>query len=260
MKMDMGFQDRLVLITGAGSGMGLAAAKMFAAEGALVAVVDVKTETASQAVAAIQAEGGRAIAFTGDVSQRSVATDTVDALLAEHSRIDILVNNAGIATICPAETYDAWDRILAVDLNAPFYWSQEVAAKSMIPRRQGAIVNISSLAGLVAYPGDVGYISAKAGLLGLTRSMAVEWAKYNIRVNCVCPGFTDTQIIRDMEKIDPNRYVERRKRVPMARAGRPEELAAAMLFLASDAASYITGTILNVDGGQLALSSGWSSS
>jgi NAD(P)-dependent dehydrogenase (short-subunit alcohol dehydrogenase family) len=128
----------------------------------------------------------------------------------------------------------------------------------MIPNKKGAIVNIASLAAMVAYPGDVGYIASKAGVLGLTRALAVEWAKHNIRVNCICPGFTDTQIIKDMEKIDPNRFSERRKRIPMARAARPEEMADAMAYLASDQASYVTGSILNVDGGQIALSSGWS--
>lgn len=254
----MRFRDKVVVITGGGSGMGLAASAIFAAEGAIVAVNDVKAETADKAVAAIEEKGGRAFAIPGDVSSREVAQESVARTVERHGRVDILLNNAGIATIQPAEDYTEWDRITGVDLDAPFLWAQAAAKQSMIPNKGGAIVNISSLAGMVAYPGDVGYIAAKAGVLGLTRSLAVEWAKHGIRVNCICPGFTDTQIIKDMEAIDPNRFTERRRRIPMQRAGRPEEIAKAMAFLASDDASYITGAVLNVDGGQVALSSGWS--
>lgn len=254
----MRFRDKVVIITGGGSGMGLAASRLFAAEGAIVAVNDVKAETAERAVADIVKNGGKAMAIPGDVSRKEVAQASVAEVLRNHGRADILINNAGIATIQPAEDYTEWERIIGVDLNAPFYWSQAVAKQSMIPNKAGSIVNTSSLAGLVAYPGDVGYIAAKAGVLGLTRSLAVEWAKYNIRVNCVAPGFTDTQIIKDMEAIDPNRFVERRRRIPMQRAATPEEMAKAYAFLSSDDASYITGVTLNVDGGQIALSSGWS--
>jgi NAD(P)-dependent dehydrogenase (short-subunit alcohol dehydrogenase family) len=254
----MRFKDKVVVITGGGSGMGLAASRLFAAEGAIVAINDVKTETADKAVSEVEAAGGRALAIPGDVSSRDVARDSVLATIKAYGRIDVLLNNAGIATIQPAEDYTEWDRITGVDLDAPFYWAQAAAKHSMIENKAGAIVNISSLAGLVAYPGDVGYIAAKAGVLGLTRSLAVEWAKHGIRVNCICPGFTDTQIIKDMEAIDPNRFTERRRRIPMQRAGQPEEIAKAMAFLVSDDASYITGSVLNVDGGQVALSSGWS--
>lgn len=253
----MRFKDKVTIITGGGSGMGLAATRLFSSEGAIVAVNDVKEATAQAAVAEVIAAGGRAIAIPGDVSKKDVAEASVARVMKEFGRVDILLNVAGIATIQPAETYDAWDRITGVDLDGPFYWSQAVAAQGML-KTGGNIVNVSSLAGHVAYPGDVGYIAAKAGVLGLTRSLAIEWAKKGIRVNCVSPGFTDTQIIRDMEAIDPNRFSERKKRIPMGRAAQPEEMAKAMAFLASDDASYITGVILNVDGGQLALSSGWS--
>lgn len=254
----MRFKDRVAIITGAASGMGLAAAKLFASEGAIVAVNDLKPDAVQAVVDGIKAAGGRAIAIPGDVASKEVAQQSVRAVIKQAGRVDVLINNAGIATIEPAETYTAWERIRGVDYDAPFYWSQIVGAESMIPNRSGSIVNVSSLAGLVAYGGDIGYIAAKAGLLGITRSLAIEWARYNIRVNCICPGFTETAINQAMEKIDPNRYVERRGRIPMKRAGRAEELADAMAFLASDQASFITGVILPVDGGQMALSSGWS--
>ncbi|MCV0394891.1 MAG: SDR family oxidoreductase [Rhizobiaceae bacterium] len=254
----MRFKDKVVIVTGGGSGMGLAASRIFAAEGATIAINDVKAETAEKTVATVESEGGRAFAIPGDVSDAEIAARSVDATVERCGRVDILLNNAGIATIQPAEDYTEWHRVTGVDLDAPFLWAQAVAKRSMIPNGSGAIVNISSLAGMVAYPGDVGYIAAKAGVLGLTRSLAVEWARHGIRVNCICPGFTDTQIIKDMEAIDPDRFAERRRRIPMQRAARPEEIARAMAFLASDDASYITGAILNVDGGQIALSSGWS--
>jgi NAD(P)-dependent dehydrogenase (short-subunit alcohol dehydrogenase family) len=254
----MRFKDKVVIVTGGASGMGLAASKLFSSEGAIIAIVDINAENAEKAVRAVREAGDEAFAIQGDVADRTVARDAVSDVISRCGRVDILLNNAGIATIKPAEEYTDWDRIIGVNLNAPFHWSQAVAAQSMIPNKRGAIVNVASLAAQVAYPGDVGYIAGKAGVLGLTRALAVEWAKHNIRVNCICPGFTDTQIIKDMEKIDPNRFVERRKRIPMARAARPEEMADAMAYLASDQASYVTGSILNVDGGQLALSSGWS--
>ncbi|MGV6871923.1 SDR family NAD(P)-dependent oxidoreductase [Pseudochelatococcus sp. B33] len=254
----MRFKDQIVVITGGGSGMGEAASTLFASEGAIVAVNDVKRENAERTVAAIEAAAGRAFAIPGDIADRQFAADTIAEIVSRHGRIDVLLNVAGIATVQPAESYDAWDRILAVDLTAPFIWSQEAARQSMLPNQRGAIVNVSSLAGLVAYPNDVGYISAKSGLLGLTRALSVEWARRGIRVNCICPGFTDTQIIRDMEAIDPNRFAERKQRIPLARAGTADEMALALAFLASDDASYITGAVLTVDGGQIALSSGWS--
>jgi NAD(P)-dependent dehydrogenase (short-subunit alcohol dehydrogenase family) len=254
----MRFAGQVTIITGAGSGMGLAASKLFSSEGAIVALVDINGENAKKAAAAVIDAGGEAIAIQGDVADKETAQRTVKEVVARFGRIDILLNNAGIATIKPAEEYTDWEKIIGVDLNAPFYWSQAAAAQSMIPNKRGAIVNVASLAAMVAYPGDVGYIAGKSGVLGLTRALAIEWAKHNIRVNCICPGFTDTQIIKDMEKIDPNRFNERRKRIPMGRAARPEEMADAMAYLASDQASYVTGSILNVDGGQIALSSGWS--
>jgi NAD(P)-dependent dehydrogenase (short-subunit alcohol dehydrogenase family) len=254
----MRFKDKIVIVTGGGSGMGLAASKLFSSEGATVVIVDIKAETAQSAAKAVETAGGKAFAVQGDVADKDMAQQTVKDVVSRYGRVDILLNNAGIATIQPAEVYTEWERILGVNLNAPFYWSQAAASQSMIANKKGAIVNIASLAAMVAYPGDVGYIAGKAGVLGLTRSLAVEWAKHNIRVNCICPGFTDTQIIKDMEKIDPNRFIERRKRIPMARAARPEEMADAMAYLSSDQSSYVTGSVLNVDGGQIALSSGWS--
>jgi NAD(P)-dependent dehydrogenase (short-subunit alcohol dehydrogenase family) len=238
--------------------MGQAAAKLFAAEGARVAINDLHADAADATLGAIESSGGEGMTIACDVSDRDRAIESIRQVVARWGGVDILVNCAGHATIEPATTYSVWDRMLSVNLSSHFHWSQAVAVQSMIASKSGAIVNIASIAGLVAYPGDVGYIAAKAGLIGLTRALAIEWAPHGIRVNCICPGLTDTPMIKAVEKIDPDRFVVRRKRVPMARPGRPEELADAIAYLASDQASYVTGVSLNVDGGQIALSSGWS--
>ncbi|MCV0394892.1 MAG: SDR family oxidoreductase [Rhizobiaceae bacterium] len=254
----MRFQDKIVIITGAGSGMGLAAAGLFAAEGATVWINDIKADAAEAAVASVEKAGGRAHAIPGDVADEAFAREAVGMVVSRSGRVDVLVNNAGVSTIEPATEYGVWKRTMSINLDAPFYWSRAAAVQSMIPNRAGAIVNVASNAGFAAFPGDVGYIASKHGVTGLTKALAVEWAGHGIRVNCLCPGLTETNMIREMEAIDADRFVERRRRIPMGRIGRPEEQAAAMLYLASDGSSYVTGLIMNNDGGQMALYSGFS--
>ena len=237
--------------------MGRAAAGLFAGEGARVAVNDQKPDAAQATVDAISDAGGEAFAIPGDVADEAFAKTAIAEVVARWGKIDVMVCNAGVSTIQSATEYTDWRRSMGVNLDAPFYWSRQAAIQSMIPNNSGAIVIVASNAGFAAFPGDVGYISSKHGVTGLTKSLAVEWAPHNIRVNCVCPGLTDTGMVREMEALDPDRFTIRRQRIPLGRVGKPEEQADAMLYLASDQASYVTGLIMNVDGGQMALYSGF---
>jgi NAD(P)-dependent dehydrogenase (short-subunit alcohol dehydrogenase family) len=257
-ELQMRFKNKVVIITGAASGMGLAAAELFAREGALVGVNDLLDDPTRTTVAAIKAQGGSAFAIPGDASNQDFIERTVKAIVEEHGRIDVLASNAGVASIKPAIEYSHWDKMIAINLSAHFHWARAVAAYSMIPNKGGVIVNTASIAGHMAYPGDIGYVAAKAGLIGLTRGLAIEWAPHGIRVNCVCPGLTESPMVREVERIDPERFRIRRQRVPMGRAAQPVEIADAIAYLASESASYITGAALNVDGGQVAMSSGFS--
>jgi len=252
------FEGKVVIITGAGSGMGYATAKVFAAQGAIVGLNDVQPEGIKKAAAEIGRTGGSAFLLLGDISKRDVVEELARSAVSQYGRIDILVNCAGIATVQPAAEYTAWDKIIGVDLTGSFNWAQAVAVHSMLPNNAGVIINISSITGLSAIPNDIGYCSAKAGVVGLTKGLAVEWATRNIRVNCICPGFTETQIIKDMEAIAPGRFDEARRRIPMRRTAQPEEISSVIMFLASAAASYVTGAIIPVDGGVMALQSNFS--
>jgi len=145
---------------------------------------------------------------------------------------------------------------MAVNLDAVFHWSQAVATASMISRRCGAIVNVASLAGLVAIPDAAAYVASKHGVVGLTKALAVDWGRYNIRVNALCPGMTWTDLSKEDQVRNPQMFVERERRIPLGHAAQPAEQAEAILFLASAGASAVNGLIMNVDGGQLAMSSG----
>lgn len=254
----MRFRDKLVIVTGGGAGIGLAVAKLFAAEGATVVINDLRGDAAECAAAAIIKTGGQAFAFSGDIADTKQVSASVRKIVERFGRIDVLVNNAGSAFNAPAELYTDFSRSLSVNLGGAMNWSQAVAVTSMIPNTSGVIVNVSSLAGLGAVPGDVGYVASKHGLIGLTKALAVEWAPYHIRVNCIAPGITDSQMVRDAIERQPLIMAERVARVPLGRIAEPEDQAKAVLFLASADAAYITGITLPVDGGQMALHSGFS--
>lgn len=252
----MRFEGRVAIVTGAGAGIGRITALRLAEQGAFVALNDLDEDAIKAVVAEIEGRGGSALAIPGDAADETVAQASVAEVLRAKGPIDILVNNAGISVVAPAEDFTAWDRVVRTNLYSQFFWSQAVAKAAMIPAGRGAIVNVASIAGLAAVPNQVGYVVSKHGVIGLTRSLAVEWGRYGIRVNCVCPGITATDLTTGPTGMDPERLKARVGRVPLGRMGTPDEQADSIVFLASDEASYLSGVILNNDGGQLALHSG----
>jgi NAD(P)-dependent dehydrogenase (short-subunit alcohol dehydrogenase family) len=238
----------VVVITGAGDGIGWAAAQIFASHRYRVALVDINADSASEKARTL-GEGHAAIGC--DVSKEADVRAAFKAIVAQFGGVDALVNNAGIGSPhlpTSEQTVESFERILSIHLTGTFLFSREAHAL-MAPRCKGSIVNISSIAGLSGLPRRNAYGAAKAGIAAMTRSMACEWASAGIRVNAVAPGFVATALVKKLEAdgfVDTARL---NRRIPMGRLARPEEIAEAIYFLSSGAASYITGTILSVDGG-----------
>ncbi|WP_085811100.1 SDR family NAD(P)-dependent oxidoreductase [Sphingomonas sp. TZW2008] len=242
----MRFTDRVAVITGGGSGIGAATARLLAREGAKVVLVDLNSDAAQ----AIAAETG-GLALTADVSDREQVDAFVAQTVAAHGRIDILLNNAGVGIFgkTPDVDPDTWDRVVAINLHAVFY-----ACRAAIPHMTGgkaAIVNTASISGLGGDYGFTAYNAAKAGVINYTRSLAVDHARDGIRVNAICPGLIVTPITAGVQMM-PGLESAWHDTIPMGRPGQPEEMAEVIAFLASDAASYVTGTIMVADGGQTA--------
>jgi 2-hydroxycyclohexanecarboxyl-CoA dehydrogenase len=243
-----GLAGKVVLVTGSGRGMGRAMAERFVAEGARVAVADIDKDTATETAAAL-GEAARAVPL--DVTDRTGVEAAVEEIEAVLGPVDVLVNNAGWDRIMPfVETDEAlWDRLIAVNLKGVLHCSRAVVP-GMIERRSGRVVNISSDAGRVGSSGESVYSAAKAGILGFTKTLAREVARYGITVNAVCPGPTETPLLAEIAGEGNDGYVEALKRqIPLRRLGRPEDVAGAVAFLASDDAGFITGQTLSVSGG-----------
>jgi 3-oxoacyl-[acyl-carrier protein] reductase len=242
----MKFKGKVVLVTGAGSGIGKATALLFAEEGAHTIIADIDLSAANQTVEIIRTRGHRSLAVKVDISNENEVKNIIHTSIQEFGGLHVLVNSAGIA--CGGPTVDFplvnFDRTLNVNLRGTFLCCQ-MAGRWMERNKGGTIVNIASTAGIAGVEGGAAYGASKAGIINITRSLAKEWAKNNIRVNAVAPSFVLTPMLAE------DSLKEISKSVPLGRVSEPEEIARTILFLASDDASYITGSILVVDGGLL---------
>lgn len=244
----MRFADKITIVTGAGSGIGQATARKFAAEGAAVTCADIKGDTAQATAAEIEENGGRALAITANIGKREDCQRLVQETIDHFGRVDILVNNAGIGSIHTflETTPEDWERVMAVNVSGAFYCGQ-AAARDMAKRGWGRIVSVASISGQRAGWARVAYGTSKAAVIHLTRQMAMELGPLGITANAIGPGPTETPIIKDHHT--PGTIESYLQMIPSGRYGTPKDQADAILFLASDEAEYINGHTLNVDGG-----------
>jgi NAD(P)-dependent dehydrogenase (short-subunit alcohol dehydrogenase family) len=243
------FESSVALVTGGGSGIGRATCERLAAEGARVWVADLDQAAAKRVASALPCASARRV----DVSDADQVEQFIQEVIDTDGHLDVLVNNAGITLGAPVwdTAPEQWSRVVSVNLTGVFNGCRS-ALRHMIGRRQGAIVSTASDAALVGWPGQSAYCASKAGIVGLTRAAAMDAAPYGVRVNCVCPAFTDTPLVEAWVQAQPDPSAARAEVAsgqPVGRMGEPAEIAAAIAFLASDEASFITGVALPVDGG-----------
>jgi 3-oxoacyl-[acyl-carrier protein] reductase len=241
------FEGKVALVTGASRGIGEAVARRLAAEGAAVIAAARTADVLDRVVASIAGDGGKAAALPLDLADPASIEAGVKSALASHGQIDVLVNNAGVTedNLILRMSKDAWDRVLATNLTGAFLLIQAVV-KSMVRKRYGRIVNVTSVVGLMGNAGQANYAASKAGLVGLTKSVARELSSRNITCNAVAPGFIATAMT---EKMTGEAKAALEGQIPLERLGAPDDVAAAVAYLASDEASYVTGHVLNVSGG-----------
>ena len=255
----MRLESKVALITGGGSGIGRACAEMFAREGARVAVSDISLERAQATTQFVTSHGGEAIAISGDVSVGDDAQNMVSATVEKFGKLDVLVNSAGVSArnAMPkgSSPEEVWDKVMDVNLKGTYMVSWH-AVPEMAKSGGGSIINLSSIMGLVGYPVGMGggfnpYNPSKGGVLQFTRNLAIDSASKNVRVNCICPGYVETNLTSALTK-DAEALSRLETLHPIGRLGQPEEIAYAALYLASDESGFVTGTPLVVDGGYTA--------
>ena len=255
----MRLENKVALITGGGSGIGRACAEMFAREGARVAVSDISLERAQATTQFVTSHGGEAIAISGDVSVGDDAQNMVSATVEKFGKLDVLVNSAGVSArnAMPkgSSPEEVWDKVMGVNLKGTYMVSWH-AVPEMAKSGGGSIINLSSIMGLVGYPVGMGggfnpYNPSKGGVLQFTRNLAIDSASKNVRVNCICPGYVETDLTSALTK-DAEALSRLETLHPIGRLGQPEEIAYAALYLASDESGFVTGTPLVVDGGYTA--------
>ena len=246
---------KVALITGGSRGLGLQIAHGYGAMGAKLALTARKVDELEFARKELAGKGYEVFVHASDLSKPASIAPMVDAVIAHFGRIDILMNNAGASWGAPAEEHslEAWDKVLNTNLTGAFLVSQQVGAKSMIPNKGGTIINVASIAGFRGQLGPmqtIAYNTSKGGLINFTKALAAEWAKYGIRVNALAPGFFPSKMSAGLLKVLDKQILNL---TPMGRLGGDEDLMGPAIFLASDAASYVTGHILSVDGGMMAV-------
>jgi 3-oxoacyl-[acyl-carrier protein] reductase len=239
--------SKVAVVTGAGRGIGECIARRLASEGAAIAVCDVMLDNAQQVAADLAKGGTKASAFAVNVTDSKQVTEVCEKVVAEFGRVDILVNNAGITRdgLLLRMSDEDWDLVLGVNLKGAFLFTRAVC-RTMLKQRSGAIVNIASIVGVVGNAGQANYSASKAGMIGLTKTVAREFASRGIRANAVAPGFIQTPMT---DKLTPEQKKAQTDHIGLGRLGLPEDVANVVLFLASDLSSYVTGQVIGVDGG-----------
>lgn len=245
-------KDKIVIVTGAGSGIGAATAKHFAKHHAKVVVSDLKEGRAQKIADEINSDGGEAVVITANVADFNQVEQLISKTVLKYNRLDVLVNNAGIGPkniVRTAEyTLEDWDNVISVNQTGVFY-GMKLALQQMIKQKGGNIVNIASLAGLKASVNNISYCASKFAVVGMTKSAALEYATKNIRINAVCPGYTESPLLDQLLAVRPDMDQRLKSVIPMKRYGQVEEIAEAVVWLASDNTKFITGQTITLDGG-----------